>query len=72
MTKLLQKAFELARSLPDKEQDALAALVIDEMGSDRRWQEAFDSSADALDRLADEALAEYRAGKTLPLDPDKM
>lgn len=72
MTNLLQKAFELARSLPDKEQDALAALVINEMESDRRWREAFDGSADALDRLADEALAEYRAGKTLPLDPDKM
>ncbi len=42
------------------------------MASDRRWQEAFDGSADALDRLADEALAEFRAGETLPLDLDKM
>ncbi len=72
MTNLLQRAFELARELPEKEQDALAALIIDEMESDRRWQEAFDGSADALDRLAEEALAEYRAGETLPLDPDKM
>ena len=72
MTELLKRAFELAQGLPDKEQDALAALIIDEMASDRRWQEAFDKSTDALDRLAEEALAEYRAGETLPLDPDKM
>ncbi len=37
MSNLLQKAFELARSLPEKEQDALAALIIDELLSDRRW-----------------------------------
>ena len=72
MTNLLKKAFKLAQRLPDKEQDALAAVIIDEMASDRRWQTAFDGSADALDRLADEALAEYRAGETLPLDLDKM
>ena len=72
MTNLLKNAFKLAQRLPDTDQDALAALIIDEMASDRRWQEAFDGSADALDRLADEALAEYRAGETLPLDPDKM
>ena len=72
MTNLLDKAFKFAQCLPDTDQDALAAVIIDEMASDRRWQEAFDGPADALDRLADEALAEYRAGETLPLDPDKM
>ena len=72
MSNLLQKAFELARSLPEKEQDALAALIIDELTSDRRWQEAFDKSGDDLDRLAAEALAEYHAEKTLPLDPARM
>ena len=72
MTSLLKKAFNLAQRLPDNEQDALAAVIIDEMASDLRWQKAFDGSADALDRLADEALAEYRAGETLPLDLDKM
>jgi hypothetical protein len=30
------------------------------------------SHPDARERLADEALAEYRAGRTLPLDPDDL
>ena len=72
MSDLLQKSFKLAKCLPEKEQDALAALVIDELASDRRWQEAFDKSGDDLDRLAAEALAEYNAQKTLPLDPARM
>ena len=72
MTKFLQRAFKLAQALPNKEQDALAALIIDELESDRRWRVAFEESKDDLDRLAEEALAEYRAGENLPLDPDKM
>ena len=70
MSNLLQKAFELAKRLPEKEQDALAALIIDELASDRRWQEVFDSSGEALDRLAKEALGEHRAGKTRTLGTD--
>ncbi len=72
MSNLLQKAFVLSKSLPEKEQDALAALIIDELLSDRRWREAFDKSGDDLDRLAAEALAEYHAEKTLPLDAARM
>ena len=70
MSDLLQKAFKLAKCLPEKEQDALAALIIDELASDRRWQEAFDKSGDDLDRLAAEALAEYHARDTRALDMD--
>jgi hypothetical protein len=36
------------------------------------WQQAFAGSTDALAQLADEALAEHRAGRTHALDPDKM
>ncbi len=61
MSNLLQKAFELAKHLSEKEQDALAARIIDELVSDRRWQQAFDASGDDLNRLAAEALAEYNA-----------
>ena len=43
-----------------------------ELVSEQRWQEAFARSADVLAALADEALAEYRAGETLPLDPDTL
>ena len=68
MTNLLQKAFALARSLPDTEQDALAALIIEEMESDRRWDELFAKSQDKLEALADEALEEHARGETRPFD----
>jgi hypothetical protein len=72
MTELLEKAFEEASKLPQPEQDALAAWLLEEIAADRRWDEAFAGSADALARLADEALAERRAGRTQALDPDVL
>jgi hypothetical protein len=43
-----------------------------ELDAERRWQERFAHSADLLAKLADEALAEYREGRTQPLDPDML
>ena len=68
MTKALKKAFEAASKLPEAEQDALAAAILDELESERRWDELFERSADTLAKLAKGALAEDRAGRTRPLD----
>ena len=72
MTKLLQKAFDEASKLPDAEQDTLGRILLDELASERRWDELFAGSHDFLAELADEALAEHRAGRTEKLDPDKL
>jgi hypothetical protein len=72
MTKLLEEAFAEASKLPDQEQDALAAVILEELASERRWDQAFADSADLLARLADQALAEHRAGKTQVLDPERL
>jgi len=72
MTKLLAKAFEEASKLPDTEQDTLARVVLDELASERRWEDLFSASPDMLAKLADEALAEHRAGHTKELDPEKL
>ncbi|HYO50653.1 MAG TPA: hypothetical protein VEW94_12455 [Chloroflexia bacterium] len=72
MTELLEKAFTEAAKLPKQEQDALAAWILEELASERRWEEAFAASGDILDQLAEEALAEHRAGRTHVLDPNKM
>jgi hypothetical protein len=72
MTELLQKAFSEAAKLPAPEQDALAGWILSELASKVRWQQAFDRSQDALGRLADEALTEYRQGQTEILDPDTL
>ena len=72
MTKLLEKAFREAGKLPEKEQDALARALLDEMASERRWDELFAASPDLLEELAKEALEEHRAGRTEKLDPDRL
>ena len=72
MTKALQKAFEAASRLPDREKDELAAAILEELDGDERWEAAFARSQDALARLGDEALEEHRAGRTEPLDPDAL
>ena len=72
MTKLLEKAFEEASRLPETEQNALARWVLDQLHSERAWVTAFAESEDVLEKLADEALAEKRKGKTIPLDLDRL
>ena len=71
MTQLLEKAFQQASTLPATEQDSIAAWLMEELASEQRWDNAFASSADKLASLAQEALAEYRAGKTQPIEPEQ-
>lgn len=72
MTTLLEKAFAQATKLPVQRQNAIATWLLEEMASEQRWEQAFANSHDLLAELADEALAEHRAGQTLPLDPDSL
>jgi len=74
MTRLLKKAFQKASELAPDEQDEFARLMLAELESEERWAKLFahPSSETLLERLAQEALKDHRAGKTTPLDPDKM
>jgi hypothetical protein len=67
MTKLLERAFKEASKLPEIEQNALAKWVMEELEAEGRWAKAFAASEDVLDRLSDEALSEYRHGRTKAL-----
>ena len=67
MTKLLDKALGEVAKLPASEQDAVAALVLEELASEKRWSLSFAKSQDLLAKLAEEALAEYASGQTKPL-----
>ena len=67
MTQLLEKALSEVAKLPPAEQDALAAILMNELASEKRWSQSFSQSQDALARLAEEALAEDNAGLTKPL-----
>jgi hypothetical protein len=72
MTKALKEVFEEASRLPEAEQDALAEAIRAEIAAEKDWDTSFASSLDVLDRLADKAIADQRAGRTTPLEPDRM
>jgi hypothetical protein len=72
MTKTLQQVIDEVAQLPPDEQETFAAWMLEELRSEQRWNELFARSQDMLAKMADEALAEHRAGKTLPLDPDAL
>ncbi len=74
MTRLMEKAFEKARELPEDEQDAIASIILLEIESEQRWDELFNhpKSADLLSNLADEALVEARAGRATKLNVNEL
>jgi hypothetical protein len=67
MTQLLEKALSEVAKLPASEQDAVAAILLDEIASEQRWSTSFAGSQTLLAKLAEQALAEYAAGRTKPL-----
>ena len=72
MTGPLEKAFAEAAKLPPEEQEWLARFIMEELESERRWDELFARSGDMLDRMGREALEQYHRGETEPLDPDNL
>jgi hypothetical protein len=61
----LSKTFDEATKLPEPELIAFANWILAELASEQRWAKAFEESQDQLSQLAEEALAEHHAGKTV-------
>ncbi len=74
MSELLEQAITKVLALPEESQDAIASIILREIEAEGRWDELFarPESADMLSRLADEALAEARAGRAVPLDAAEL
>lgn len=72
MTELLEHAIARLQTLPESEQDVIASIILEEIEDERRWNEAFSRSPDTLAKLAASAMAEYHAGETQELDPEKL
>ena len=64
MTTLLEKAIDRVSVLPAKKQNAIAHLLLAEMDAEAQWDKSFKSSQLELAKLAGDALAEHRRGKT--------
>ncbi|MGK7924517.1 MAG: hypothetical protein AB4290_04560 [Spirulina sp.] len=72
MTDLLDRAIAQLKNLPDREQDAIATMILEELEDERLWDETFARSPDILAQLAATAMVEYHAGKTRELDPETL
>lgn len=64
MTSLLEKALDQLRRCSAEEQDAIAALILEELADDRRWDEAFASSLPTLEKMAEKVRADIQAGRS--------
>lgn len=72
MTQLMEKALIEIRKLPTEEQNTIAAWILEELESERKWGESLAESEDLLSQLADKALKEHRTGETKSLDLDEL
>jgi hypothetical protein len=72
MTSLLSKAFEKASVLPESLQDELARQMITEIEWEQQWESTLKKTASHVDHLAEQALREYKAGKTTETGFDKL
>ena len=64
MTELLERAIAQLKTRSFDEQNAIAAMILEELEDEQRWDDSFARSPDLLAKLAAEAMAEHHAGKT--------
>jgi hypothetical protein len=74
MSELIEQAIQKVRQLSEPDQEAIASIILQEIESERRWDELFatPNSAEMLSQMADEALVEARAGRARKLDPNEL
>ncbi len=72
MTKLLAQAFEKASELPENLQDELARELLQELAGEALWDQTLAESTEAVDKLAEQALKEHRAGRTRKMGFDEL
>jgi hypothetical protein len=63
VTSMLEKAINEVQKLSASEQDAIAAIILDELADEQRWDEAFANSQDQLARMANKVRADIREGR---------
>jgi len=67
MPEWLERAIAVLKTRSADEQNAIAAIILEELEEEAKWDAAFAKSQDLLASMAAEAMAEYRAGQTQKL-----
>ncbi len=69
MNKMLERALAAVKELPEAQQEAIAANILDDLEAERNWEERFAKSQDHLARLSKRAGEHIADDTTLPFDP---
>ena len=69
MNKLLERMLAAIEKLPDAQQEAIAANILDDLEAENGWDERLAKSQDVLARLSKPAGEHLAGDTTLPFDP---
>ena len=72
MTQLLEKVLTEVHKLPPEKQDAIAAVILEELEDAQLWDEAFSESEDKLAQLAQKVRTDIKAGRVRKMGIDEL
>lgn len=72
MTQLLETVLTEVCKLPPEKQDAIAAVILEELEDERLWDKAFAESQDKLAQLASRVRTDIKAGRIKKMGIDEL
>ena len=72
MTQLLEKVLTEVHKLPPEKQDAIAAVILEELEDVQLWDKAFSQSQDKLAQLAQKVRTDIKAGRIKKMGIDEL
>jgi hypothetical protein len=72
MTQLLEKVLTEVQKLPPEKQDAIAAVILEELEDAQLWDKAFSESQDKLAQLAQKVRTDIKAGRIKKMGIDEL
>ncbi len=72
MTQLLEKVLTEVYKLPPEKQNFIAAIILEELEDERKWDKTFAESQDLLAKLAEEARDDIKAGRVKKMGIDEL
>ncbi len=72
MTQLLEQAIDAVQKLPPEQQNTVAAIILQELADEQRWNDAFDRSQHQLDLLGEKVELDIAAGRVQDLGMDEL
>ena len=72
MTQLLEKVLTEVHKLPPEKQDAIAAVILEELEDAQLWDKAFSESENKFSQLAQKVRTDIKAGRIKKMGIDEL